>query len=333
MTSESAAASMRVIDIHAHSTPQRFQREIAAGRTWHGLGPEFGELENPKNAWPPDVRLADMDELGVDMQAVSSTDCFYQYDNDLETTVAIAADANDELAEMHRDHPTRFVGLGTLPMQDVSAAVKELDRIINELSLEGIMINDHVNGKTYDEPEFLPFWEAVEGLGAVVFFHQYHPTLVNYRTNRWFLPNTIGNLVDRAVTFGTLVFGGVLDRFPGLKLCLGHAGGYTAFGIGRMDKGWEAALLDYMPNEPRTNLERPPSEYLDRFFYDSVTYEESALRFLIDRVGIDQVVFGTDYPAPMAVEDAVNWINGMESLSAAEKQAILWKNPERLLGL
>ena len=324
---------MRVIDIHAHLTPQRFRRAIEAGGRWHGLGPEYGELENPKNLWSPQRRIEEMDALGVDTQALSSTDCFYQYDNDLATTLAIARDANEELAEMSREHRDRFVGLGTLPMQDVTAAVAELERIMTELGLKGIMINDHVNGRTYEDPVFLPFWEAVEGLGVVVLFHQYAPTLVSYRTDRWFLANTIGNLVDRAVTFGTLVFGGVLDRFPDLRLCLAHAGGYTAFGVDRMDKGWEAATLDYMSAEPRTNIDRPPSEYLGRFFYDSVTYKESTLRFLIDRVGIDQVVLGTDFPAPMILEDAVTWIKGLESLTEGEKQAILWENPARLLGL
>jgi aminocarboxymuconate-semialdehyde decarboxylase len=324
---------MRVIDIHAHVTPQRFSRAIAEKGSWHGLGPEFGELENPKNLWDPQRRIADMESLGVHTQAVSSTDCFYQYDNGLPAAIAIARDANDELAEMQRNHPQSFTPLGTVPMQDVPAAVAELERLIGELGLKGVMINDHVNGRTYEHDEFLPFWEAVEGLGAVVLFHQYTPTIVMSRTTRWFLPNSIGNLVDRAVTFGTLVFGGVMDRFPDLELVLGHAGGYTAFGVDRMDKGWEAAALDYMPSEPRMHIQRPPSEYLSRFYYDSVTYKETSLRFLIDRVGIDRVVFGTDYPAPMVVPDAVNWIMGLESLGADEKEAILWKNPERLLGL
>ena len=321
-----------VVDIHAHLTPERFRKAVESGSTWHGLGPETGELENPRNLEGVGERVASMDSIGVDVQAVSTTDCFYCYDKDVATTVAIARDANDELAEMSHDCPDRFIGLGSLPLQDVKASITELDRIMSDLQLKGVMIDDYVNGRTFDEPEFLPLWEAIEGHGAVVLFHQGAPTVVTCLTNRWFLPNSVGNLANRVLTFGSLVFGGVIDRFPKLKLCLGHAGGYTAMGVDRMDKGWEAGQFDYMSDDVR-NLERRPSEYLRDFYYDTVTYSESTLRYLIDRVGADRVVFGTDYPAPMEVTDAVNWIRGLESLSEDEKQAILSDNPARLLGL
>ena len=324
---------MRVIDVHAHVTPQCFQHAVRDGGTWHGMTAADGELGNPKNLWTPEERIADLDSLGVDTLAVSSTDCFYQYDKDVDTTRGIAREANDELARLAADYPGRFVGLGTVPMQDVGAAIAELERVMVDLGMKGLMINDHVNGHTYDEPLFLPFWKAVEELGAVVLFHQFVPTLVAARTERYFLANSIGNLVDRAVTFGTLVFGGVMDRFPGLKLVLGHGGGYTAFGIARMDKAWEAAAIDYMDHDARSCLDQLPSEYLSRFYYDCCTHSEATLRFLIDTVGIDQVVFGTDYPAPMVIEDAVNWVNGLASLATGEKAAILSLNPGRLLGL
>jgi len=148
----------------------------------------------------------------------------------------------------------------------------------------------------------------------------------------------VGNLVERILTFGTLVHGGVMDRFPGLKVCLLHGGGYTAFGIARMDKGWEAASLDYMRaysagEDARQSITRPPSAYLGRFYYDCATFSEPTLRFLIDTVGIDRVVFGTDYPCPMQIIDPVNWVNGLAGLTAEEKQAILCANPRRMLGL
>ena len=138
-----------------------------------------------------------------------------------------------------------------------------------------------------------------------------------------------------AITFGTLVYGGVMDHYPDLKLCLGHAGGYTAFGVARMDKGWQAGAMENMPEfeDARTFLERAPSEYLNRFWYDSCTYTESTLRYLLDVVGSDRVVLGTDYPAPMMEADPVPWINAMESLSQEEKEGILERNPARLLGL
>jgi aminocarboxymuconate-semialdehyde decarboxylase len=223
--------------------------------------------------------------------------------------------------------PQRFAGLGTLPMQDVKTAVGELERCMTQLGLKGVEINDHVNGRTLEEPEYRPFWKAAEQMGAVVFFHQGGETLVTPRSARYHLPNSIGNLVDRAVTFATLVHGGVMDAHPDLKIVLGHGGGYTCYGIGRMDHAWQVR------SEARVNVTQPPSAYLRRFYYDCIVYTEPALRYLIDTVGVDRVVFGTDWPYDMALDWPVAWILGMTSLSPAEKDAILWKNLERLLGI
>jgi aminocarboxymuconate-semialdehyde decarboxylase len=229
---------------------------------------------------------------------------------------------------MTRAWPKRFAaGLGTLPMQDVKAAIGELERCMTQLGLKGVEINDHVNGRTFDDPDFRPFWRSVEEMGAVVFFHQAGETLVTQRSKRYHLPNSIGNLVDRAVTFATLVHGGVMDAHPDLKIVLGHGGGYTCYGIGRMDHGWQ------VPSEAREHISQPPSAYLRRFYYDCIVYTEPALRFLIDTVGVDRVVFGTDWPYDMALDWPVSWILGMTTLSQDEKDAILGKNLERLLGI
>jgi aminocarboxymuconate-semialdehyde decarboxylase len=133
--------------------------------------------------------------------------------------------------------------------------------------------------------------------------------------------------VDRAVTFATLVSGGVMDECPDLKIVLGHGGGYTCYGIGRMDHGWKVR------SEARAHISQPPSAYLRRFYYDCIVYTEPALRYLIDTVGADRVVFGTDWPYDMALDWPVSWILAMESLTQAEKEAILWRNLERLLKL
>lgn len=326
---------MPVIDIHNHVTPRRFRDAVSGGGTWHTLTGEVGELHIPKFSIGAEDRIAEMDELGVDVHVLTVNAGFFKYELDPQVTKVIARECNEEIAEMMHGHPDRFTGLATVPMQDVPLAIAEMRFAMGELGYRGITINDHVAGRMLDEPAFLPFWEVVEELGAVVFFHQCGATVVEHRTTRYGLPNTIGNLTERAITFGTLVFGGVMDRFPGLKICLGHAGGYTAFGIARMDKGWEAGALDDMPEfeDARTTLERPPSSYLDRFYYDSCTYTEATLRFLLDTVGPDRVVLGTDYPAPMILDDAVRWINGLESLTPSEKAGILSENPARLLGL
>jgi aminocarboxymuconate-semialdehyde decarboxylase len=326
---------MAVIDIHNHVTPRRFVDAIEREGSWHTLGPDVGELHIPKFSIPADERIAEMDEIGVDVHVLTVNTGFFRYDVDAETARTIADECNDELAGMMRDHPDRFMGLASVPMQDVPAAIEVMSKAMSEQGFRGITIGDHVNGVMLDDPRFYPFWEAVESLGAVVFFHQCSATVVEARTPRYGLPNVIGNLADRAITFGTLVYGGIMDRYPDLKLCLGHAGGYTAFGIARMDKGWQAGAMENMPefDDSRTFLERAPSEYVSRFWYDSCTYTESTLRYIMDVVGSDRVVLGTDYPAPMMESDPVRWINAMTSLTADEKDAVLSKNPARLLGL
>jgi aminocarboxymuconate-semialdehyde decarboxylase len=212
-------------------------------------------------------------------------------------------------------------------MQDVRASVAELERCVDRLGLKGAMIGDHVNGRTFDDPQFMPLWQAAERLGAVIFIHQGGSTVVTPRSNRYHLPNTIGNLADRTVTFASFVFGGVMDRCPDLRVCLAHGGGYACFGAGRMDRGWQVR------SEARASLPRPPSAYLSKFYYDCLTHSEPALRMLIDMAGIDRVVFGTDWPFDMATDWPVSWVLGLKTLTQEEKEAILWKNLERLLGI
>ena len=329
---------MPAIDTHAHVTPQRYKDALRDRGEWHGLDAVPGELGRGGFDKSLDERLAEMDAFGVDMQLVTPTVGFYQYGNEIEQTTLIARECNDEISEIVETHPTRFAGLATLPMQDPWAAITELDRSINELGLQGAIINDHVAGKTYDEPEFLPFFEAAQELGALLFFHQGGDTCVNHRTTRYKLGNAVGNLTERALVFATLVFGGVLDRFPDLRMLLAHAGGYTPYGVPRMDKVAGAMPGDFdgemrppFPGDDGFSQKLVPSAYLDRFYYDCCTYSGPVLRFLIDTVGIDRVVLGTDYPAPMVLHDPVNWVNGLPELTASEKEAIISTNPMTLL--
>jgi aminocarboxymuconate-semialdehyde decarboxylase len=317
---------MRSIDIHAHLTPQRFLHAMAAGKVWYGIRPGTVRV-NPRGTWNPEQRMADMNSLGVDVHVVSTAAGFYYYDRDAETVAAMHRECNDEVHQMTMDYPDRFKGFAQIPMQNVKAAIDELERSVTQLGLVGAMIDDKVNGRTYDEPEFLPLWRAAERMGALMFIHQGGDTLVTSRLDRYHLPNTIGNLVDRAVTFASFVFGGVMDKCPDLKICLAHGGGYTCFGIGRMDRGWQVR------SKARANIQQPPSAYLRKFYYDCLTHSEEALRYLIDTVGVDRVVFGTDWPADMAIDWPVSWVLSLESLTQEEKEAILWKNLEKLLGL
>ena len=318
---------MRSIDIHAHLTPQCFLQAVAAGQSWHGVNP--GDMfVAPRNVWTPQQRIDDMNSLGVDVQVVSTGAAFYFYDRDPQVISEMHRECNEEVHQMTMDYPHRFKGFAQIPMQDVNAAIAELEYAVTQLGHVGAMINDTANGLPYDDPTLLPLWQAAEQMGAILFIHQQGgDTLVTPRSNRYHLPNTIGNLVDRAVTFASFVFGGVMDKCPDLKICLAHAGGYTCFGVGRMDRGWQVR------SEARVNIQQPPSAYLNRFYYDCLTHSEAALRMVIDTVGIDRVVFGTDWPADMAIDQPVSWVLGLESLTQDEKDAILWKNLEKMLGI
>ena len=319
---------MRTIDIHAHITPEAYVAASRRGEAWHGIRPEgvSNMNYNPRTTWTPQERIADMNSLGVDVQVLSTNASFYNYDMEASVVAAMARDCNDYVAQLTKDHPDRFSGFATLPMQDVAASVAELERSMN-MGLKGAMIGDQVNGKTFDEPEFMPLWKSAEASGAVMLIHQGGNTIVSPRSNRYHLPNTIGNLADRAVTFASFVFGGVMDACPDLRICLCHGGGYTCYGIGRMDRGWQVR------REARVHITQPPSKYLDKFYYDCLTHSEEALRYLIDSVGIDRVVFGTDWPFDMATDWPVSWILSLESLTMEEKEAILHGNLEKLLGI
>jgi aminocarboxymuconate-semialdehyde decarboxylase len=332
-----------VVDFHAHVTPVRFQQAIARSGEWHGLDASTGELEVEGFRRPVERRLADMDADGIDMQAVSPNAGFYQYGREPESTATIARECNDEIAEMCAAHPDRFVGLGTLPMQDTPLAVRELERIMTQLGFAGVMVGDHVDGRTWDEPAFAPFWKAVEDLRALVFFHQGSGTVVSNRISRYHLDNSVGNQTERALTFGALVGGGVIDRHPNLKLVLGHAGGFTAFASARMDRAWEAGrelteegvdpaiALGGARARNEAETPKPPSDYLRAFYYDCCTYTPGTLRFLVDTVGADRVVLGSDYPAPMMIPDPVRWVRGLDVLSYEEQRAILATNARALL--
>ena len=331
---------MRTIDIHAHIAPA-VAANLPAGQEWHGftrqeangrqflVQPNKRQWLHPKYLLTPEQRIAEMDALKVDVHVLTTWVGLYNYDLPAEQGAAIARDCNDYVAELTRSHPDRFAGLATLPMQDVTAAIGELERAMTELGLKGAQINDQVNGKTFDHPDFTPFWAAVEEMGALIFFHQEgDDTIVAPRdTKGYFIDNSIGNLADRVVTFGTLVFGGVLDRFPDLKVCLAHGGGFACFGAGRLDRGWQVR------SEARANGVEMPSRYLGKVYYDCLTHSEAVLRYMIDAAGVERIFLGSDWPYDMGIDSPVEWVQGLESLTQEEKDAILWKNLERVLGV
>jgi aminocarboxymuconate-semialdehyde decarboxylase len=332
---------MRSIDIHAHLMPQSLWKAVDAGQAWHGFRLEPGRglgavvradkrvgVQTPKLRFTPEERLKDMDEQGVDVQVVSIHTPLFSYDVDSAQGQQLAREVNDEIAAMTRQWPQRFAGLATLPVQDVGAAVDELDRAVHVLGLKGAELDTVVNGQTWDEPHFLPLFKAAEAMGAVLFFHpQPQDNLVLAFTEKFNLANSIGVPVEDALLVATLIFGGIFDACPELKVCIAHGGGPACFGMGRLDRGWQVR------SEARMHIQHPPSTYQRHFYYDCVTNSEVALRFLIDQVGADRVVLGSDWPFVGWEPSPPGWVQSLTSLTREEKEKILCKNLEQLLGL
>jgi aminocarboxymuconate-semialdehyde decarboxylase len=330
---------MRTIDIHAHLVPQSLWKAVDAGREWYGFRHEPGQglgtmlgngkrtgFNSPKVRFTSEERLKDMDAQGVDVQVVSIHTPFFGHHLDAAQGLALAREVNDEIAGLARQWPRRFAGLATLPVQDVKAAIGELERALKQ-GLKGAELDTHVNGEQWDEPKFLPFFKAAESMGAVLFFHpQPQHNFLMERTTRDGLFNSLGVILDDAIVTAILIAGGVLEACPNLKACIAHGGGPACYAMGRLDRGWQSR-----PEARR--IPQPPSAYQKRLYYDTVTGSEEALRFLLDQVGADRVVMGSDWPFVAWHPSPVAWVQGLASLTPEEKEKILWRNLEALLGL
>ena len=331
---------MRSIDIHAHLVPASAWRAAAAGKEWYGYRYEAGEgvgafvgggrrigFTSPKVRFTVEERLEDMDAQGVDVQVLSIHTPFFGYHLDAEQGRRLAREVNDEIAGIVRRWPQRFAGLATLPMQDVKSAIDELERAVDVLGLKGAELDTEVSGAQWDEPKFLPFFKAAEAMGAVLFFHpQPQHNFLLQRTPRDGLFNSLGVILDDAIVVAILISGGVLEACPNLRACVAHGGGPACFAMGRLDRGWQGR-----PEARR--IPRPPSSYQRGLYYDTVVGSEKALRFLLDEVGADRVVLGSDWPFVPWHPSPVAWVQGLASLSPEEKERILWRNLRGLLGL
>ena len=332
---------MRTIDVHAHLVPSSLWRAAEAGREWYGFRHESGEglgtmigshgkrtaFNSPKVKFTAEERIKDMDAQGVDTQVVSIHTPLFGYHLDAADGRKHAREVNDEIAALAKAHPRRFVGLATLPVQDVKSAIDELERAVTQLGLKGAELDTQVNAEQWDEPKFLPFFKAAESMGAVLFFHpQPQHNFLMQRIPRHGLSNSLGVILDDAIVVAVLISGGVLEACPNLKAVIAHGGGPACLAMGRMDRGWRGQPAD-------KKVPQPPSAYQKRLYYDTVTGSEEALRFLLDQVGADRVVLGSDWPFVPWHPSPVGWVQGLKSLSAEEKEKILWRNLESLLGL
>ncbi|MFB4315985.1 amidohydrolase family protein [Actinomadura sp. 21ATH] len=270
-----------------------------------------------------DPRLADMDAAGVDVQIVSPSPSHYHYwaDRDLARTVYRLA--NEGTAAHCAEAPGRLHGLGLVPLQHPDLAAGALDHAL-DLGLKGVEISSHAPGRELSDPELEPFWSRAEERGAVVFLHPFGCTL-DERLDRFYLSNIVGQPAENAVALSHLIFGGVLDRHPALKVLAAHGGGYLPTYLGRADHGWKARP------DARTCAE-PPSAYLRRIWFDSLVYEPAALRALVGAAGASRVVLGSDHPFDMGVPDPLDRLRAAR-LPEAEHDAIRGGNAAALFDL
>ena len=271
-------------------------------------------------------RVADMDHMGIDIQAVSPAPRQTYYGADPDLGLATARLLNDEIAEMVGRFPDRFVGLGTVPLQAPELALGELDRLHKSLGFRGIEIMTHVAGADLSEPRFRKVFARCEELGMLIFMHPDGFTEAR-RFHDHYFANVIGNPLDSTVAVHHLIFGGVLQDHPNLKIVVAHGGGYLPAYSGRIDHA-AAARPDTCEH-----LHHMPTTYLKRLYFDALVYTDHQLQYLVDQYGADHILVGTDYPADMGEVDPIGFIERCAGLDDTERRAILGRNAARLLNL
>ena len=274
----------------------------------------------------PQVRIADMDRLGIDIQAISPNPFQYYYWTEPELGRAVARSVNDRLAEVAAQTPDRFVALGTVPLQHTDFAIAELERITSQLGMRGVEINTHINGEELSAERLRPFWAKAEELNILVFLHPIGFT-EGQRLGEHYLNNLIGQPLESSLAISQLIYGGVLENHPGLKICVPHGGGYLPMFSGRLDHAYHTR------SDCRHGVSKEPSAYLKQLYFDTVVFSNEHLAHLVSLYGASQLLLGTDYPYDMGEPDAVGFVTRTPSLSDGQKQAICGGNAMRLLGI
>jgi aminocarboxymuconate-semialdehyde decarboxylase len=272
-----------------------------------------------------EVRLKDMDRAGIDIQAVSPAPPQTYYWTEPGMGAELARMVNERLAEIVAKWPDRFVGLGTVPLQDPQLAVAELEYCVKKLGMRGVEINGSVNGLELTDRKLglEKFFAKVQELDVIIFMHPTGYTQGERLLDHYF-NNVIGNPLETTVAASHLIFDGVMDRYPRLKVVLPHGGGYLAHYWERMNHGWKARP------DCRTVIKKKPTTYLEKFYFDTIVFDPEMLKHMVRRYGADHVVMGTDYPFDMGVEDPVGFLEKC-GLSASEKEKIMSTNAARLL--
>ena len=330
-------STFETIDIHAHFYPESYLRLIEAEGAEFGVscsyahpgGPviDVGGVKSPpleRRYYDLEDRIASMDEMNVDVHALSLTQpMLYWASPDLSRRLAEAY--NDACVEAFEAYPERFLGLAILPMQEPKMALAELERVKSLPGIRGVYMATRVLDMELSDPSFFPIYEAIEDLGLNIFLHPIK-VVDPSRLKQFYLTNFIGNPTESAIAASHLIFGEVLDRFPKLTFCLPHAGGTFPWLVGRITHGWGV-------REECKHLKTPPVDYLRRFYYDTITHAQPALEYLINLVGPDRVVLGSDFCFDMSYDRPVEIVTGHAGLSESDQALILAGNAKRLLGM
>lgn len=325
------------IDVHAHGLPAALVETLERDGGRCGIevvdrdGKRFlqvtggggGPLRN--DFVDIDARLAAMDAARIDVQLFSAWIGVTGYTLPSDQGARWARLFNDSMAGLVAEHPDRLRGLAHVPLQSGAAAADELRHAVGTLGLVGVEIATSFDGRELDDPELEPFWTAAEELRCLVLIHP-DQTLPGRPRPRHFLNNLVGNSAETTIAVAHLIFGGVLDRHPDLRIVLVHGGGYLPWQAGRLDHGYVAA-----PGRGESPLQRLPSEHLRTLYFDTVTHSADVLRFLIDFAGVDHVVLGSDYPFEMGQPDPVGHVEGLAELAPADRALILDGTVRRLL--
>ena len=314
---------VKTVDVHAHCAVPEALALMGLKIGGPALRPDLD------TATQVAVRLKAMDEQGIDMEALSINPNWYKAERDLAKQMCSLQ--NQRLAETCAAHPDRFVAYATVPLQHPDLAAELLEEGVKKYNLRGAAIGGSVNGEEISDPKFHPFWAKAEQLGVLVFIHPQATGATTEMEKRFkgngYLGNVIGNPLETTIALSHLIFEGTLDRFPGLKICAAHGGGYLPSYAARSD-----AVHTTFPDRITVKTRKMPTEYVRQLYYDTIVFTPEALRHLVAETGSGQIVMGTDYPFPWT-STSVDHILATPGLSDADRVAILGGTAAKLLGI
>ena len=321
-----------VIDIHTHILPKDLpdlEKKFGYGgwiRLDHNSNGTANMIKDGEqfrvvkcNCWDPVARLDDCQESGVSLQVISTIPVMFSYWAQPKHTYLLSRLLNDDIANVVQNNPKRFVGLGTIPMQDEKLAVKELERCIQDLKFPGIQIGSNINGKNLSSQKFFPIFEAAADLGSCIFVHPWNIMGKNQMEKYW-LPWLVGMPAETSRAICSMIFSGIFEKLPNLRVAFAHGGGAFPATIGRIQHGY-----DSRPDLCAIDNNVDPTDYLGKFWIDSLVHDFDMLEFLLKKVGNKKIALGSDYPFPLG-EKMPGLLIKNSNLSKTTKENLLYKN-------